>query len=100
MDCEKTNVDHIRRAIDEFSWEKCFTNTSVNNEVYTFNKTIKNIMSNYIPYETIICDDRDPPWINKDTKQLILDKNQAYKSYIGNDKFLKFFNQFRFFKQS
>ena len=22
-----------------------------------FNKTIKNIMSNYIPHETIICDD-------------------------------------------
>ena len=24
-----------------------------------FNKTIKNIMSNYIPHETITCDDRD-----------------------------------------
>ena len=31
-------------------------------------------MSNYIPHETIICDDRDPPWIIKDIKQLILDK--------------------------
>ena len=35
-----------------------------------FNKTIKSIMSNYIPHETIICNDRDPPWINKDAKQL------------------------------
>ena len=61
-----------------------------------FNKTIKNIMSNYIPHETIICDDRDPPWINKDIKQLILDKNHAYKSYIRNDKSLQFFNQFQF----
>ena len=25
-----------------------------------FNKTIKNIMSNYIPHETITCNDRDP----------------------------------------
>ena len=39
-----------------------------------FNKTIKNIMSKYIPYETIICDDRDPPWINKDIKVQILIK--------------------------
>ena len=61
-----------------------------------FNKTIKNIMSNHIPHETIICDDRDPPWINKDLKQLILDKNHAYKSYIRNDKSLQFFNQLQF----
>ena len=61
-----------------------------------FNKTIKNIMSNYIPHKTIICDDRDPPWLNKDIKQLILDKNHAYKSYICNDKSLQFFNQFQF----
>ena len=53
-----------------------------------FNKTIKNIMPNYIAHETIICDGRDPPWINKDIKQLILDKNHAYKSYIRNDKSL------------
>ena len=70
-----------------------------------FNKTIKNIMSNYIPHisnyiphETIICDDKDPPWINKDIKQLILDKNYTYKSYICNDKSLKFFNQFQFLR--
>ena len=61
-----------------------------------FNKTIKNIMSNYIPHETIICDGRNPPWVNKDIKQLILDKNHAYKSYICNGKSLQFFNQFQF----
>ena len=27
---EKANVDHIRRSIDEFSWERCFANSSVN----------------------------------------------------------------------
>ena len=43
-----------------------------------FNKTVKNIMSNYIPHKTITCYDRDPSWINKDIKQLILDKNHAY----------------------
>ena len=93
---EKANADHIRRSIDEFSWERCFANTSVNNKVHMFNKTIKNIISNYIPHETITCDDRDPPWINKDIKQLILDKNHAYKSYIRSDKSLQFFNQFQF----
>ena len=54
---EKANADRIRRLIDEFS---CFPNISVNNKVHMLNKTIKNIMSNYIPHETITCDDRDP----------------------------------------
>ena len=44
-------------------------------------KTIKNIVQNYIPHETITCGDRDPPWINKDIKELIHEKNQTYKSY-------------------
>ena len=61
-----------------------------------FKKTIKNIMFNYISREIFSCDDRDPTWINKDMKQLILDKNHAYKSYIRNDKSLQFFNQFQF----
>ena len=93
---EKANVYHIRRSIDEFSWERCFANSSVNNKVHMFTKIIKNITPNYISDETITCDDRDPPWINKDIKQLILDKNHAYKSYIRNDKSLQFFNQFQF----
>ena len=84
---------------DEFSWERCFANTSVNNKVHMFVKTIKN-MSNHIPHETIICNDRDPLWINKDIKQLIWDKNHAHKSYICNDKSLQLFIQFQFFKQS
>ena len=56
------------------------------------------MMSSYLPHETIICDDRDPTLINKDIKQLILNKNHPYKSYIRNDKYLKFFNQFQFFQ--
>ena len=27
-------------------------------------------MQNLVPNETIICDDRDPPWMNKEIKQL------------------------------
>ena len=73
-----------------------FANTSVYNKVHMFNKTVKNTMSSYNPHETIAWNDRDPPWINNDTKQLILDKNLAYKSYIRNGKYLQLFNQFQF----
>ena len=37
----------------------------------SFNKTIKNILSNYVPHEIITIDDRDPPWFNKNVKSLI-----------------------------
>ena len=45
--------------------------------VSLFNKTIKNILSNYIPHETIICDDKDPPWFNKNIKQLLQEKSNT-----------------------
>ena len=39
--------------------------------VFLSNKTIKNILSNYIPHEIIICVDQDPPWISNRAKDLI-----------------------------
>ena len=92
----KANVDHIRKAINEFPWERSFENNSVNEKVNISNVTIKNTLSNYIRHETIMCDDRDPLWINKNIKQLILEKNQAYKSYLRSNKSFQFLNQFKF----
>ena len=40
---------------------------------------LKNIFSNYIPHETIICDGKDPLWIGKNIKQLIQEKNNTYR---------------------
>ena len=54
--------------------------------VSLFNKAINNILSNYIRRERITCDDKDPPWFNKNIKQLIQEKNNTYKSYILSDK--------------
>ena len=47
--------------------------------VHLFNRTIKNILYNFIPHEIMTCDDRDPPWINSSIKLLVQDKNEAYK---------------------
>ena len=54
---------------------------NVNDMVHLFNRTIKNILRNFIPHETIICDDRDPPWIKSSLRRLIQDKNEAYKRF-------------------
>ena len=58
---EKANADLIRRSIDQFPWDIRFAHIDVNQKVYLFNQTIKNILYNFIPHETVTCDDRDPP---------------------------------------
>ena len=39
-----------------------------------FNETILNIVRNFILHETVLCDDRDPPWFNNKIKSLIQEK--------------------------
>ena len=68
------STDLIRRSVHEFSWENRFSNIDLNQKVYLFNETINNILSNFIPHETIVCDDHDPPWINSKIKNLIAEK--------------------------
>ena len=47
-----------------FDCDRAFGNTSVNEKVFILNKTILNILSNFIPHETWV-DDKDPPWFTK-----------------------------------
>ena len=86
---------HIRKALIEFLWERKFESNSMNEKVNN-SIQIENMLSNYID-ETITCDDRDPTWINKNIKQLILEKSQAYnKSFLKSNTFLQFLNLFHF----
>ena len=61
------NTEPIRRVVDQFNWQKPFLNKNVNEKVNIFNETILNILKNFISHETLLCDDRDPPWFNKKT---------------------------------
>lgn len=88
---DKANTDLICRLIHEFSWEKRFSNTDANQNVYLFNKIIKNILPNFILHETIVYDDCDPPWINSKVKYLIAEKNIAKKCYIQNNTDIQLF---------
>ena len=45
---KEANADLIKRAINNFNWEKAFSNTNINENVSLFNKTILNILNNYI----------------------------------------------------
>ena len=56
---KEAKSDLIRRALNDFDWERTFSNTNVNEKVCIFNKSILNVLSNFIPHETILCDDED-----------------------------------------
>ena len=64
--------------------------------VFFFNRTMKNILSNYIPHEIFICDDRDPPRINNWVKELINEKNDPFQCYLHSNKDPKLFNKVKY----
>ena len=49
-----------------------------------FNRTLLNILSNFIPREIIVYNDKDPSWFNNRIKTLIQEKNATYKIYRHN----------------
>ena len=48
-------------------------------QVELFNKTLLNIFQNFIPNKIILCDDKNPPWINNEMKNLIKRKNWLFQ---------------------
>ena len=66
--------------------------------VFLFNKTLKSILSNYIPHETVTCDDRDPSWFNNRIKQLIQEKSNTCTSCILNDQKPQIFRKVKYFE--
>ena len=77
---------------------KVFCQLDINDKVYLFNETIKNILSNFRPHEAITFDGRDPPWINSQVKHLINEKNAIYKNYLKNNKSNLSFETFQSFR--
>ena len=90
---QKANTDQIRKEIEQFSWDRSFKNLEVNEMVFLFNRTIKTILSKYIPHEIIICDDRDPPCINNRVNKLINDKSDTFQCYLHSNEDPKLFNK-------
>ena len=61
----------IRQVIHEFSWKRVLSNLNIDKQVTVLNRTILNILNNFISHETILCDDKDLLWFNKKIKSLI-----------------------------
>ena len=47
-----------------------------------FNRTILNYLPYAIPNKIILCEDRDPPWMNEKIKHLINKKKAIFQKQI------------------
>ena len=77
-----------------------FPDLDINDKFYLFNTTIKNILSNFIPNETITFDDRGPPWINSQVKHLINEKMRCTKIISKTIKVINLLKRFSPFRVS
>ena len=64
-----------------FNWDRAFKSSNVNDMVDICTKTIHNILSDFIPHQTMTIDDKDPPWFNTKIKSLLQEKNKIYKNF-------------------
>ena len=49
-------------------------------------KTLLNITENFIPSKAFFCDDGNLPWINMEIKELMVEKNLAFRSYCCSNR--------------
>ena len=48
-----------------FVWDRASVNANVNEKLFILNKTILNILSNFIPHEILTVDGKDQPCFTK-----------------------------------
>ena len=56
----RVNTDLIRTAINLFDWDKALHFNDVDKQAATFRDVLMNIMQNFVPNETVRCDNRSP----------------------------------------
>ena len=63
-----------------FDWEKVFSNTSANEK----GSIIQQYFLNFILLETIVCNNRTPPWFNERENNSMKQHRQNVTVLIGN----------------
>ena len=68
-------------------------------KVPTFNKSVVSNLSNFIPHETILCDDKDPPWFNSRVKSFLQVKRKVLKNYRMSKTNIQLLNKLNFLQE-
>ena len=60
---QQADTELIKRFLENFDWKNAFPNCNPSEQVSVLTKTVRNIVSNFIPNETMLVDHRNPPWL-------------------------------------
>ena len=81
----RANIDGIKKAISSFPWAENFAKLqNPTLQVSLLNKTILNIMSNFVPNEEKTFRPVEPSWYTDFTKKLLKKHNKLYRKYKEN----------------
>ena len=74
---QQVNRDLMKQAVKLFDWKK--SRLDVKKQVSVFSETMMNVFENFILHETITCNEKDLPWMNKQIKTLVAEKKALDK---------------------
>ena len=94
-------------GLNDFNWERVFSNTNVNEKIRISNKSVLNLFSNFILHETLLCNDiplshppippsPHPSWFKSQIKSFSLIKNKVFKHYRRNKTNIQLLNKLNF----
>ena len=82
---DKANKELIDRAITEFPWASHLNKLpNPNSQVEFLNKTIMNIINNFVPSSSFTTKIDEPKWMTRDIKNLLRKQKKIYKRYRIN----------------
>ena len=81
----KAECELIERAVRDFPWQlELYRNCNPNAQVDVLNKTIMNIMSNFVPNKMVTSKPNVPQWISRHIINMMGRQNKLYKKYKKN----------------
>ena len=92
---EEANADLIRRALNYFNGERPFSNTNINEKVCIFNKSVLNILSNFISHKKDYTTIRIPCGLTLKLS-LLHAKSKVSKNYRKNKSNIDLLNKLNF----
>ena len=78
----KADVPKMQKALKLVNWDRLLGNKNVDSQVLILNDIILNIFRNLVPNKYVTFDDKDPVWMNENSKSKIKAKNKLYQEYV------------------
>ena len=67
--------------------------------MFILNKSVLNVLSNFIAYKTVLSDDKGPPWFNSRIKAFLQGKNKVFKNCRKNKTNIQLLDKWNFLQE-